>query len=471
MINRENSIKNSNTTVGVLTDSEVLLVDVVQGKRVLRSIPLLPAEPNALLDPIWQAGLTSVWVMPASTLSRAVTCAWFEQLSPHWVVIVHPDQREPARPLCALLWPKGSGQREGRRLTFIFPEYAGWNWTLADARSLLATVTYLDEVLARPIIDSPELVAYQLLTDLTSDQPTSWLSSAPVDLASLSSSDGTPVPIMESAQDVTWMRPLTWVEQRQKYLHKYTHFSLYLEACKGVRLGAGAPQYSSNGQACDGMRPGIWRVSVERAGSVFDGKRLPGSLDREWMSTPEVKCCRGIGYRVQVREGYYWSQSQELLKHWATTLWQAGERLNTRSQIYRHGQARANASRTIKMLAQLGIAIIAQEKATGGWSRPDWWAHIIGCSRANLFAHLSSLVRAGTMPVLVDRDAFWVVSNDPDPLTAVPGLVNAPRWRGYLVGYEAPLSLSREVREAFTTAQNADQVIMTLDALAGPVFP
>jgi len=239
----------------------------------------------------------------------------------------------------------------------------------------------------------------------------------------------------------------------------------------GVHLGAGAPQYSSNGRACDDIRPGIWHVSAERAGSLFDGKRLPSCLDGEWMSTPQVKCCRDIGYQVQVREGYYWQESQESLKRWAMTLWQAGERLHTHPQTYRHVQGRANAAHTIKLLAELGVTILAQEKPTGGWSRPDWRAQIIGRSRATLFAHLAGLVRKGTMPVLVDRDALWVVSNDPNPLTAVPDLVTAPRWRGYTVGYEVPLPLSGDVREVFRTARHAGQVVMVLDTLAGETFP
>jgi hypothetical protein len=467
MIDRENkaAIRNTSATSGVLTESEVLLADVVQGKRVLRSIPLSStgSQPDRLLEQLWQTGLNTIWVMPATTLSRTLTSGWFEQAGSHWVVVVHPDQREPARPLSVLIWPKGGGQREARRLTVVFPEHAGWDWTLTDAMSLLATVTYLDQTLARPIIDSPDLVAHQLLADLTLEQPTS----PSMDFSTLTSSDGTALPMMESARDVTWMRSLSWVEERQKYLHKYTHLSPYLEACKTVQLGVGMPQYSANGQACDGSRPGIWRVSIEPAGSVFDGKRLPKCFDGEWMCTPQVRCCREIGYRVQVKEGYYWPQSQDLLKRWASTLWLAGERLNTRPQVYRHVQARNNVSRTIKLLTQLSVAIIAQDRTAGGWARPDWWAQIVACSRANLFTHLSRFVREDVMPVLVDRDAFWVVSNDPNPLTAVPGLVNAQRWKGYTVGYQAPLPLSDKVREVLRKTELADQAANALDGLAG----
>jgi hypothetical protein len=189
------------------------------------------------------------------------------------------------------------------------------------------------------------------------------------------------------------------------------------------------------------------------------------------MSTPQVKCCQDIGYQIQVREGYYWQEAHTLLKQWATTLWQAGERLHTHSQLYRHTQARTNASRTITRLSQRGVAILAEEQTVGGWARPDWWAQIVGRSRATLFAHLVGLVRKGTMPVLIDRDAFWMVSNDPNPLTAVPGLLKASKWRGYTIGYEAPLPLSQEVRTIFRTAEPADQLAMALDRLAGEVFP
>ena len=375
MINRANTISSIHPpTRGVLTETEVLLLGIVQGKRALRSLLLPPdnSELSELLEHLWQAGLSEVWVMPATTLSRSVTCAWFEQANTHWVVIVHPDPQDPTRPISALLWPKGSGQREDRRLAFVFPEQAGWNWTLPDARSLLATVTYLEQTLARPVIDSPDLVAHRMLTDLTFDQSPAWLPSPGVDLHTLTASDGTPIPLLEGARDLVWMRPLTRVEEQQRYLHKYSHLSRDLEACLAVQLGAGAPQYSANGRACDDSRPGIWRVSGERAGSLFDGKRLPSCLEGEWMSTPQIKCCRDIGYQVHVREGYYWPASHEPLKRWAMTLWQAGERVHTLTHTYRHGQGRANASQTIKLLAELGVAFLTQQKTAGGWSRPDW---------------------------------------------------------------------------------------------------
>jgi hypothetical protein len=85
MINTDNtsSITPARTVMGILMDNELLLLEAVQGKRVLRSLqlPTDVSEPGRLLKYLWDAGLDSAWVMPATTLSRAATCSWLEQAS------------------------------------------------------------------------------------------------------------------------------------------------------------------------------------------------------------------------------------------------------------------------------------------------------------------------------------------------------------------------------------------------------
>jgi len=79
MIKRDNTspFTPARTAVGILMDSELLLLEVVQGKRVLRSLrlPADVSEPGGLLEYLWDAGLDSAWVMPATTLSRTATCS------------------------------------------------------------------------------------------------------------------------------------------------------------------------------------------------------------------------------------------------------------------------------------------------------------------------------------------------------------------------------------------------------------
>jgi hypothetical protein len=473
MINNYATYSREETPIGVLGDTELLLVERYQGKRVLRSLLLSWEQdaPQSLFEQLWQTELAEVWVLPGTSLSRRVTCSWLEQTSPQWIALSHPVPGEPDRPACAFLLPKASARRQGRQLALVFPEHAGWDWKLDDATALLATVTYLREVLGRSLHDAPTLVARQILTDLVGDQASPLARSPTIDLSILKSSDGAQVLQREQSDDLIWMRPLTFREERQRYLHKYSHVSRSLEACMSVQLGTGTPQHYMDGRGYDGLHAGLWRIKGERLGSVFDGKQLPCGLAYEWMSTPQVRCCQEMGYQVQVQEGYLWPQSQPLLRQWAATLWQAAERLHTQRVIYRHAQARANAIHSVRFLAEQGMALLVQDREAGGWARPDLWVQIVGQRRAYLFAHLVRLVRRGVMPVLINQNAFWVVSNDPNPLTAVPGLLSGPRWRGYSTGYAVPLPLSSQIRTALRSGQPPARVIEMLDTLAGQTSP
>src|SRR5215831_4252424 len=79
MVNRNNtsSITPTRTVMGILMDNELLLLEAAQGKRVFRSLqlPAAVSEPGGLLKCLWDTGLHSAWVMPATTLSRTATCS------------------------------------------------------------------------------------------------------------------------------------------------------------------------------------------------------------------------------------------------------------------------------------------------------------------------------------------------------------------------------------------------------------
>jgi hypothetical protein len=474
-MNREvrSPLRTPHLPAGVLTDHELLLGGIVEGKPVLHAL-LLPREAgelDGLLAYLWEQEVTTVWVLPIARLSREMTTERLEQENQRWTSLVHSASTTPTRPSCALFFPREARSTAGRRLTLAFPAHAGWEWKLPDALTLLATVIYLEQLLARPVVDIPELCSAQLLSDLTLKEPVSELRASPVDLWSLSSQQGRPLPFLQGGRELSWKRPLTLAEERQRYLHKYTYFSRNLRACQGVSLGIGTVQSSPTGRACDGARPGIWRVKLNRAGSLFDGKALPGCLEQEWMSTPQLTSCRAIGYEVQVQEGIFWQQSHHLLDSWASFLWEASERLHTQPQRYRHPQACANASITIQQLVEGAVTSFALREEEGGWSRPDWQAQILGRARALLFTDLTRFVKRGTMPVLLHGDAFWTASADPNPLTAVPGLLPKRRWNGYRVGYAVPLFLSREVRDLFRGEKAIDEVVNVLDTLAEEVFP
>lgn len=449
------------TTVGVLTEQELLCYDTfADGKRLLRSV-LLPLDiivQGDLLAFLWQAELQTVWVMPSTRWSRTLTRSWFQSRERQWMVLPRCASQEPDRLLSVLLWPTDSRQRATRQLLVAFPAAAGWAWQLADETSLLATLTYLERVVARPLSNGPASLAGQLLTDLVTPVP-----STPIKRAVDCEPHADVISPEKPKRHLSWMRALTRTEQHTRYLHRYTHLSYHLEACLQLHLPAGDCTYSSRGRAYDGSCPGLWRIKAEHAGSVFDGKHLPTCLDDEWMSTPQVQCCRAIGYRIEVCEGFFWPQSQPSLQSWAQTLWQAAQRVAHPSPRFKHTEGRANTASSITQLVQLGLAQLSPEQPESAWYRAEWWHHIIGGSRGVLFAHLARLVKRGVMPILLHGDALWVVSDDPHPLTAVPGLLNGPGWSG---GYTTPLTFSRNVQDIFHTVTSPEQAAALLDALA-----
>lgn len=462
---------NPNTISGVLTDTDFLLLGTAGGKRTLQSIPVPPQVSNlsTLFQQAVLAGLSSIWVMPGTRFSRDISLSLLEEVNSVWEVAATSSRHDSARPVYVQVWRKLPSGRQGPILSLTFPEYAGWDWQLPDAAALLATLTYLEHILGVTVSYSPQQLALDLLKNLTIEANPSWTCLPTIDLRTLPTRDGQIVSIRESAQPLVWMRPLTITEWRMKYLHKYEHNELDLEACTEAQLGIGNPLYSANGRSYDGKLPGIWRIKVETAGSIFDGKHLPSCHHGQWMSTPEVKCCADIAYSVEVMEGYYWPESHRALGSWATTLSKAHQRLTISGTPYRHTQARTNASHTISAITQLTIEKLIDEEAPTGLYRPDWWAQIIGQSRANMFAHLGTLVRRGSMPVLIDKHALWFVSNDPNPLTAVPGLPTLDG--GFKTSYSAPLVLSREIKEAFRTMNCADQLAQMLNAFSFDVLP
>src|SRR5947207_14807343 len=91
------SLKTRKIPFGVLSDHELLLAEETQGKRVLHSMLLHPAEGeiSGLLEQLWNTEVNTVWVMPGSRMAQIATCAWLEQARPGWTLLIHPDPQKP----------------------------------------------------------------------------------------------------------------------------------------------------------------------------------------------------------------------------------------------------------------------------------------------------------------------------------------------------------------------------------------
>ena len=135
--------------LGVLSDTQLLLVGRQEGKRAVQSLPLSTEGPDfpALVQQAVRAGLSRVWVLPGTRVSHELNSAFLEQVSRVWEVEVSASPLDPTHPVCASIYRKLPIGRQGPVLSLLFPEYERWGWQLPDALTLLATITYLEQVL------------------------------------------------------------------------------------------------------------------------------------------------------------------------------------------------------------------------------------------------------------------------------------------------------------------------------------
>jgi len=196
----------------------------------------------------------------------------------------------------------------------------------------------------------------------------------------------------------------------------------------------------------------------------------------EWLTTAMVTCAIKMSYQVQVLEGYQWNKQgmyHRTLESWANTLWAVRQSLKPTSPTFelafKHSQGRENAYNTIGAIAHVGIGKLGDEDTSGGLYRPDMWALTVGRACANIFHNIESIRKTtGLTPVLVYTDSLWYVSNDQDPETAVPGIIDKQdKLGGYKVVYNQPLAMSKAVIDAFAKVDSPTKLVRMLNVLAG----
>jgi hypothetical protein len=421
------------------------------------------------------ANVSHVWALPGTQLSQTVDKNFILGAGKEWDVFASYSRLEEDRPMFARIWRKNTSGREGRTIYVGFPEWGTWPWKCPDVVSLLATLTYTESALGLPVVWSSGHMALDLLKALNLEKRASWLSPLTTDLRTLPTNDGRTLPVKKCARDLTWKRTLTPRDKKKKWVHKYDKNSMYLAAATGLLVGEGDPEHVE-GNAFDERLPGIWRIRAERADTLYDGVQLPSPTRMEWLTTAMATCAMKMGYQVEMLEGYQWNKPgmyHRTLESWANTLWAARQSLKfgspTFDPAFKHQLGRENAYNTIGAIAHVGVGKLADESTSGGLYRPDMWALVVGRACANIFYNIESIRKtAGLTPVLVYTDSLWYVSDDPDPETAVPGIIDKQnKLGGYKVVYEQPLAMSKAVVDAFAKTPSPTKLVRTLNGLAG----
>lgn len=241
-----------------------------------------------------------------------------------------------------------------------------------------------------------------------------WTRESEIDLNEL--------PFNKAARDIVWKTTDLSDMRPGMYLHQDDKRSAYLSACPGVYVGAGTPVHVDG--ECDISLPGIYRItSVERDASIFDDTVLPAIITTEWITDDVLNYAIAQGYTGTVIEGWQWTEKHKTLESYATKLWSSRKVFREDTARFKHQQARENAENTMKEIALISTGKFAFKKASR-FVRPDWWAKIVGKTRVNILRNLFTLYQKGFTPVLIYSDSLYFVSDNPNPRTAIPGILD-----------------------------------------------
>lgn len=228
--------------------------------------------------------------------------------------------------------------------------------------------------------------------------------------------------------DFSWWRQwdqLSAEEQGQRYVHAWDRNASYLTPWQSIDLGVEDLQHRT-GEAArwDGKeKPGYYLVDdwewpfwglPAPAGAKVSGGRV-------WVTVHTLKQLAMVGIEPAVHESFTWGVSTRYLEGPGRSLSQARTALQAAAG---DDQDAAAVLRAVKMLYAATVGKLAERDHSEDYHlwRPDWQDHIISATKTQILRVVHQIQEAtGASPLVVDRDAVFYASDDPDPATAWPG--------------------------------------------------
>lgn len=425
----------SNTVHAVLTGSTLL---ISKFNRAVRTVNLLsPCKSFMDLHTVALChGVTHIWIMPGQEQAiEDMDCA-----EPYNMFSTYEDE-EKTRPVFSRIYKKGTYGM----VKIGFAGRGDWAWEIDKPVDILATIAYLEEVLCVPVEWSPGHIGTELVRLLNrNEKRAGWVAETNLDLNALPGN-----PFKHNAGDLKWKSDLLANFMVGMYLHQYDKRSGYLSACPGVYVGAGEPMHVLGD--CDTTLPGIYRVSLDKRESMFDDIFLPPIATSEWVTHDILNFAKAQGYGVMVHEAHQWTEKHRTLESYAKKLWESRRVFRDGADRFPHQLGRFNAENTMKAIALVAVGKFGSEK-TSHFLRPDWWAIVVDKMRENVLRNIAKYAALGYTPALIYSDAVYYISEDSNPRTAIPGIMDRENELG---GYkcEATWKVTPELIEAFRTAK------------------
>lgn len=369
-----------------------------------------------------------LWIMPTCEFSN-VSPLFFESMnSDSWHKSVSAKEDTV---MSVTFYRRGTGHYEKERRLF-FPGNRQWcsdahnrgYWLLYTPYDLLDTVMYICKELPDvDIIYGPGSVGLSLfkllnkhhvLEPIQQQLPLSY--------------------IHQAVRDYEWIRKLMDYELCMMYVHCYDKNGQYNGAASSVSLGNGTPVHVAPDKY-NKKSTALWHYRIRSVDNTeYNGVTLPCPLDKEkhLASTDLIQTAIDLGVDVEIVEGFLWEESGLYMRKWGETLWHGRSVFSQLSEEYSNNVARINAHYTFKQISNETIGKFRSQYSRELF-RIDWGILVPQKARATITRTVEKYVKSHKIyPVVVRLDAIIIVSNEPDPALAVPGILQyKTEQRGY----------------------------------------
>lgn len=229
------------------------------------------------------------------------------------------------------------------------------------------------------------------------------------------------------------------------YLHSYDKNGMYLATCSSLALPVGSPAFVNGGAIpallAGRLPPGYWHGFLHPPAGRYVAELPvidPGPKRGGWYPTPTVALAREWGYQLDIAEAFIWHDTARPLEPWYKHLRSARTALIKAEE---EEPAARIARAAVKSVYTQGMGWFAATAGKPGepgyWDRsqdplykPFWLDLIIAQARANLLRNWLWPAEAGHHPIAAQVDCLYYASDNPDPRTAIGGLLPLGRNLG-----------------------------------------
>jgi hypothetical protein len=354
-------------------------------------------------------------------------------------------------------WRLEGTYQERRDVSITIPHVSRvWKMYNKDytAKDLIYMLQYLHTLIPVPINGNPAYIGIKLLEYTNDKRRANWLEECEVEL-----------PANSMVNDLLWKLPYTPIPKI--YVHVFDKNGAYLAACQSVDVGTGTPIID--------MKPiynkrvvGVW-YGTFTGSSKYNGTELPSAIARgkQWFYTPEIEIALMLGYEsFQPEKAIIWETKHRVFNKWVPILRDGKKDLETNPQ-YTNMVARQLAIDGIKKIYTHMVGRLNRQKTyynqKDKFLRPDYRAMVVGDNKLKVFYQINKLVGMGYIPFMVNNDALYFLSDERNPMLAIPTIMDRQDKLG---GYKHNGTyLWEDIQDAFLAGKGIRKVLSRIKQL------